>query len=690
MTLARFGDRTDVLLAAGVVGILMLMVLPIPTPLLDLLLAFNITLSLVVLLIPMYTIHPLEFSAFPSLLLIVTLFRLSLNIASTRLILLHGSEGVGAAGQVIKAFGQFVVGGDFVVGTIIFFVLIVINFVVITRGAGRIAEVAARFTLDAMPGKQMSIDAELNAGLINETEARQRRRTIEAEADFYGAMDGASKFVRGDAVAGLLIAVINIVGGFIIGVLRQGMPLLTAAQTYTILTIGDGLVTQVPALIISTAAGIMVTRTASELSMGKELTSQLLVHPRVMGMAAAILVGFGLVPGLPTLPFLILGGVAGGIAYVTAQRQEVASAADEQARQQPEPPERIEALLPLDVLELQVGYALIPLVDVEQDGELLERIKATRRQCALDMGIVVPALHIRDNLQLNPAGYTILLKGVQIARGELMLGHLLAMNPGNAETTLAGIPTREPAFGLPAMWISERDRETAQVAGYTVVNLATVIATHLSEVLKTHAHELLDRQAVQGLLDTLAQQKPKVVEELVPNLLPVGGVQKVLQNLVRERVSIRDLLSILEALADYAPLSKDPEVLTEFTRQRLSRTICKAYLNEQGVLAVISLDARVEALLLDAVKRREPGAPLALDPRTAQHLLERLGTTLEKVLASGGQAVLLCSPTIRWPLRRFLERFLPQLAVISHHEVATDIQVQSTAVVSFDDATETV
>jgi flagellar biosynthesis protein FlhA len=655
----------------------------------DLLLAFNITLALVILMVAMYTLRALEFSAFPSLLLIATLFRLALNIASTRLILLHGGEGAAAAGQVIKSFGQFVVGGDFIVGMILFAVLIIINFVVITKGAGRIAEVAARFTLDAMPGKQMNIDADLNAGLINETEARQRRKDVEAEAEFYGAMDGASKFVRGDAVAGLLITAINIVGGFIIGVLRQAMPIQAAAQTYTLLTIGDGLVAQIPALIISTAAGIMVTRTASETNMGKELTAQLLVHPGAMGMAAVILFGFGIIPGLPTLPFLVLSGLAGAMAYATSKRQAPAVAAEENAPSATEVPEKIESLLPLDALELQVGYALIPLVDMGQDGELLERIKSIRRQCAQEMGIVVPPLHIRDNLQLNPAEYAVLLKEVQIARGELMPNHYLAMNPGTAEGTIPGLPTREPAFGLPATWIPERDREAAQVAGYTVVNLATVIATHLSELLKAHAHELLDRQAVQGLLDTLAEQKPKVIEELVPHLLSLGGVQKVLQNLVRERVSIRDLLTILEALADYAPLTKDPEILTEFTRQRLARSICKAYQNEQGVLGVIVLEPSIEALLIDAAKRREPGAPLALDPKTAQRLLDRLASTLEKVLASGGQAVLLCSPTIRAPLKRFLERFLPQLALLSHHEIAPEVQVQSTATVGLSDALET-
>jgi flagellar biosynthesis protein FlhA len=623
-------------------------------------------------------------------LLIATLFRLALNIASTRLILLHGSEGTAAAGHVIKAFGEFVVGGDFVVGLILFAVLIIINFVVITKGAGRIAEVAARFTLDAMPGKQMSIDADLNAGLINEAEARRRRKAIEAEAEFYGAMDGASKFVRGDAVAGLLITGINIVGGLIIGILRQGMPVQAAAQTYTLLTVGDGLVSQIPALIVSTAAGIMVTRAASETNMGQELSAQLLVHPRALGMAAAILFGFAIIPGLPTLPFLVLSGLAGGAAYLTAQTKGAPKAAEEMPPAAADGPENIEALLPLDTLELQVGYALIALVDPAQDGELLERIKSIRRQFAQEMGVIVPPLHIRDNLQLKAAEYSVLLKGVQIGRGELMPGHYLAMNPGTADGTLAGLPTREPAFGLPATWIVERDREAAQIAGYTVVNLATVIATHLSELLKTYAHELLDRQAVQGLLDKLAQHKPKVVEELVPHLLSLGGVQKVLQNLVRERVSIRDLLTILEALADGALLSKDPETLTEYARQRLSRSICKMYQNEQGVLAVMVLDPSVEALLTDAAKRREPGGPLALDPKTAHRLLERLAATLERVLAGGGQAVLLCSPVVRAPLRRFLERFLPQLAVLSHLEIAPDIQVQATATVGLSDAPETV
>jgi flagellar biosynthesis protein FlhA len=435
----------------------------------------------------------------------------------------------------------------------------------------------------------------------------------------------------------------------------------------------------------------MVTRAGSEANMGKELSAQLHLHPRAMGMASGILFAFGIVPGLPHLPFLILSGLAGAVAYVTSKAKLADSVTPEEDHPaQTEGPEKIEALLPLDVLELQVGYALIPLVDVGQDGELLERIKSIRRQFAQDMGVVVPPLHIRDNLQLKPAEYTVLLKGVQIARAELMPGHFLAMNPGNVEGKIAGLPTHEPAFGLPATWVPDRDRETAQIAGYTVVNLATVIATHLTELLKTSAPELLDRQAVQGLLDALAQQKPKVVEELVPNLLSLGGVQKVLQNLVRERVSIRDLLSILEALADCAPVSKDPELLTEYARQRLSRLICKMYQNEQGVVGVMVLEPSVESLLNEAAKRREPGGALALDPKTAHRLLERLAATVEQVLASGGQAVLLCSPAIRAPLRRFLERFLPQVAVLSHLEIASDIQVQSTAMVGLSDAPETV
>jgi flagellar biosynthesis protein FlhA len=434
----------------------------------------------------------------------------------------------------------------------------------------------------------------------------------------------------------------------------------------------------------------MVTRAASETNMGKELSTQLLVHPRAMGLASAILFCFGIIPGLPTLPFLALSGLTGAIAYATSQAKVVPPAQEEGTPLPPEVPDKLESLLPLDVLELQVGYGLIALVDVEQDGELLERIKSIRRQFAQDMGIVVPPLHIRDNLQLNPTEYAILLKGVQIARGDLLPGHYLAMNPGTAESTIPGVPTREPAFGLPATWIVEQDRDMAQISGYTVVNQATVIATHLTELLKTYAHEMLDRQAVQGLLDTLAQQKPKVVEELVPNALSLGGVQKVLQNLVRERVSIRDLLSILEALADASPLSKDPEILTEYARQRLCRSICKTYQNNEGVLGVMVLEPQVESLMIDAAKRREPGGPLPLDPKTAQRLLDRLASTLEKVLANGGQAVLLCSPAIRAPLRRFLERFLPQLTLLSHLEIAPDVQVQSTAMVGFSDASETV
>ncbi len=569
-------DAGDFILGAGVVAIIAVMILPLPTPLLDLLLTFNITLGIVVLLTAMYTLKPLDFSVFPSLLLIVTLFRLSLNVASTRLILLRGEAGLDAAGQVIKAFGNFVVGGNYVVGLIIFTILVLINFVVITRGAGRIAEVAARFTLDAMPGKQMAIDADLNAGLIEENEAKSRRADIAREADFYGSMDGASKFVRGDAIAGIVITLINIIGGLIIGVLQQGMDLVTAAETYTILTVGDGLVTQIPALIISTAAGIIVSRAGSERQMSRDFGIELSRNPKTLTMAGGIIFLFGLLPGLPKVSFMALGGIVALIGFsATRQKKIVAEKkiklAEEEAAVKLVGPERVEALLPLDLLELEVGYGLIPLVDEEQNGDLLERIRSIRRQFALEMGFIVPPLRVRDNLQLKPGEYSVLIKGIEIARVELMLNHLLAMDPGDTKTKIDGIETKEPAFNLPALWIPENKNEEAQFAGYTVVDLSSVIATHLTELIRTYAHELLSRQDVQKLIDNVAQTNSKLVEELIPDQLNVGQVQKVLQNLLAERVSIRDLLTILETLADYSALSKDPDLLTEYARQKLSR-----------------------------------------------------------------------------------------------------------------------
>jgi flagellar biosynthesis protein FlhA len=549
---ALVAKNTDVLMGFAAMCILMVMIIPIPSAMLDLFLTFNITFALVILLVGMYVLKPLEFSAFPSVLLLATLFRLSLNIASTRLILLHGNEGTQAAGSVIRAFGSFVVGGNYVVGLIVFIILVVVNFVVITKGAGRIAEVAARFTLDAMPGKQMSIDADLNAGLIDDQEARERRQQISSESEYYGAMDGANKFVRGDAIAGIIITLINIVAGFAIGVFQNGMTFSDAAQTYTLLTVGDGLVSQVPALIISTAAGIVVSRAGSDSNLGLDIGSQLLMRPRALAVAAAILFFFGLIPGLPTVPFLMLAILGGAVSYLVFQTEKERKA-DHETMENSEPAEDdtnsgevFRPLPPLDILGLEIGYTLIPLVDVQQDGELLGRIKSIRRQIAQEIGIVVPSIHIQDNMQLKPGEYRIMLKGNEVGAGELMTNHFLAMNPGIAEESVQGIPTKEPTYGIDALWIKEPVREEAIAKGYTVVDLATVMTTHISDVIRRHAHEMIGRQEVQNLLDSLKDTHPKVIEELVPAQLSLGGVVKVLQNLLKEQVAIRDLLTIVE------------------------------------------------------------------------------------------------------------------------------------------------
>jgi flagellar biosynthesis protein FlhA len=682
----------EMLIPIGFVIVVVLMVIPIPTILLDLFLAFNISLSLIVLLLAMYTLKPLEFSTFPSLLLVMTLFRLSLNVASTRLILAHGAEGPSAAGHVIQAFGGFVVGGSYVVGIVIFLILVAINFVVITKGAGRIAEVAARFTLDAMPGKQLAVDAELNSGALTEREARERRRSIEAEADFYGAMDGASKFVRGDAVAGLLIAAINIVGGLVIGVLQGGLQIQDAAQIYTTLTIGDGLVSQVPALLISTAAGIIVTRAASGTDLGTEVTTQILFNPKVLGIVSAILIGFALVPGMPFVPFVVLSGAIGGLAYAGSQEQEKekekekAKAATEKGGAG-EKAEAARSGLPpaLDVLELEVGYELVPLVDGGNGGELIERIRSLRQQLGQELGIAVPPVHIRDNLQLKPGEYAILLKGVEIARSEVRMGYHLAISAGGADPSIAGVPTKEPAFGLDALWVPASERERAQIAGYTVVDVATVVVTHLTELIRRHAHELLGRQEVQQLLDALAKTHPKAVEELVPQLLNVGGIQKVCQNLLREGVSIRDFLSIVESLADHAPTSKDPAQLTEHVRQALSRSIVHRFLNAERMLPVVTLAPRLERALSESLHRNEDGAYLALEPSTAQRLLSRLAQIGEQFAVQNQQPVLLCSSAIRSHMRRFTERFMPSLSILAPAEIPHNIRIHSLGVVNLDD-----
>jgi flagellar biosynthesis protein FlhA len=682
-------DRTEVAMAVAVVSVLMVMVIPLPSLLLDILLSCSFTISLLVMLTSLYITHPLEFSTFPSVLLLTTLFRLSLNIASTRLILLHGNEGTEAAGVVIKSFGQFVVGGNFVVGFIIFAILVIINFVVITKGSGRIAEVAARFTLDAMPGKQMSIDADLNAGIIDEQEARKRRSQISREADFYGAMDGASKFVRGEAVAGILIILVNIGGGFIIGVVQQNMPFLAAAETYTILSIGDALVAQIPALIISTAAGIIVSRAASEMSMGQELSRQFKLQPQAIGVSAGILFTLGLIPGLPHLPFILLSLVVGGVAYLSFQEsQKIAQGkADELQKAIPPPSGEVaESLLHLDRLELEVGYGLIPLVDEEQNGDLLTRIRSIRRQFASDLGMIIPPLRIRDNLQLHPGEYRILIKGNEVAQAEMMMGYFMALNPGEVKKTIDGIPAKEPVFGLPALWVPEKKKEEAQFSGYTVVDISTIMATHMTEVLKAHADELLGRQDVQKLLDRLAQSSPKAVEELTPNNLSLGVIQRVLQNLLRERVSIRDLLTIVETLADYATLSKDPDILTEYVRQKLARSIAKQYETSGGTLPVIALEQRMEDLLREKIVRGEQGSYLSLEPAVAQKVLTSINQTLDRVSHLNSQPVILCSPGIRRHLRKLLDRFLPQVAVLSHNEITPQTKIQSLGMVSLSHA----
>jgi flagellar biosynthesis protein FlhA len=719
------GGGGDIILGLGVVGVLLVFLFPIPTPALDLLLTLNVTVAVIVLLTALYTLKPLDFSIFPSLLLILTLFRLALNIGSTRLILLNGAQGPEAAGEVIQAFGNFVVGGNYVVGVIIFVILVIINFMVITKGSGRIAEVAARFTLDAMPGKQMAIDADLAAGLIQEADAKARREVIAREADFYGAMDGASKFVRGDAVAGILITVINIVGGFVIGVLQNGMPPGLAAQTYTVLTVGDGLVSQLPALMISTAAGIIVSRAGAESPMSREFTAQFTLRHEALALSGGIVFLLGLLPGLPTAAFCLTGIVISAISFALWRRRRIAAAMGEGGRAprpgfaglagpqapppgaagapaapgpgappggapapagaQAAPPsvEKVEALLPLDVLELEVGYGLIPLVDEEQGGELLERIRSIRRQFALEAGFIVPPMHVRDNLQLRPGEYAVLIKGDEVGRAEMMIKHQLAMNPGDARRDVPGIPTREPAFGLEALWIPEERKDEAQQFGWTVVTLPSVMATHLTEIIRAHADELISRQDVQRLVDGAAQTNEKVVEELIPALLTIGQIQKVLQNLLRERVSIRDMPSILEVLADHAPITHDTDLLTEFARQRLARGIIRNYTTPSGELPLMTVGADIEDGLGRSITETERGAYLTLDPDTGQRILNAVNNGVQVLTSQNLQPVVLCSPMVRRHLRKLTERFIPNLVVLSHSELTATTRLKIMGEVTF-------
>ncbi|MBI5920401.1 MAG: flagellar biosynthesis protein FlhA [Betaproteobacteria bacterium] len=666
-----------------IVMILSMMVLPLPPFLLDVFFTFNIAISIMVMLVAMYTLKPLDFSVFPTVLLVTTLLRLSLNVASTRVVLLEGHTGPDAAGKVIEAFGHFLVGGNYAVGLVVFIILVVINFVVITKGAGRIAEVSARFTLDAMPGKQMAIDADLNAGLIGEDEARRRRAEIAQEADFFGSMDGASKFVRGDAVAGILILFINIIGGLIVGVLQHEMDIASAAKNYTLLTIGDGLVAQIPALIISTAAGLVVSRVTTNEDVGQQVAGQMFGNPTVMLLTAFILGVLGLIPGMPNLVFLLLAGALGGFAWWIMRSQTQLAATQVVPVVQDLQQESIDAswsdVAPVDVLGLEVGYRLIPLVDKGQDGDLLKRIRGLRKKFAQEIGFLAAPVHIRDNLELKPNGYRITLKGVEIGAGESYPGMLLAINPGRVAGPLAGNTTKDPAFGLPAIWIEAALREQAHVLGYTVVDAGTVVATHLNHVILSHAAELLGRQETQSLLDHIAKDAPKLVEDLVPKLISMSIVQRVLQNLLEEGVNIRDMRSIIETLAEHATRTQDPLELTTQVRIALGRAIVQQLYPGSIELSVMALDSGLERALGQTVQGG--GNASGIEPGLADTLLRDTAIAAQRQEESGLPAVLLVPGHLRWLLSRFLRRAVPQLSVISNAEVPDSRTIRVTAII---------
>lgn len=672
--------NTDIAVGVGLMLILSVMIVPISPMVLDLLLSITLSSAIVILLVSVYSKKPLDFSTFPSVLLIMTLFRLSLNVASTRNILLRGGQdGTGAAGNIIRSFGEFVVEGNFVVGLIVFIILVIINFLVITKGAGRVAEVGARFTLDAMPGKQMAIDADLNAGLIDENEARRRRAEVAKEADFYGSMDGASKFVRGDAIAGILITITNIIAGIIVGVAQNGMSVMDAAETFTLLTVGDGLVSQIPALIISTAAGIIITRNASDDNLGDQMTSQLKVHPKAIYMAASVLFVFSVIPGLPKSPFITIG-IALCVLGWWLDKSRKADEEESLRVQEPDKvvePETLEGLLNLELVELEVGYGLVNLVDSEQNGDLLERITHIRKQFAIDWGVILPSVRIKDNLELKPGGYKLRVKGIEVAKGDLMADHFLAMDPGSVIEKIDGIETVEPVFGLPAVWISEEQKEDAQYSGYTVVDLSTVMATHLTEVLKSNLHELFGRQELVNILENFKESHPKIVSDLIPDILSLGLVLKVLQNLLREGVSIRDLRTILETLAEYGTSIKDADTLTELARESLYRTITNSIRSEQGDIPLFTLDRVIEESIAQNIVQTESGNQLSLDPKVTQNILASLNERIEDATNMGEKMIILCSPVIRHHFKRLTEKFIPNLIVVSHNELSPDANIRS-------------
>ena len=670
----------DIAITIGIIFIILMIIIPIPLFLVDILLSLNISLALLILLISMYNKEALDFSVFPSLLLITTLFRLSLNITTTRYILSEGN-----AGQVIEAFGNFVMGGNPVVGFVVFIIIVIVQFMVITKGSERVAEVAARFTLDAMPGKQMAIDADLNSGLIDEREAKNRRLKIQGEADFYGAMDGASKFVKGDAVAGILITLVNVIGGFIIGVLIQGMPMAEALSRFTILSVGDGLVSQIPALLISTGTGIVVTRATSESNLGRDFIDQLFNNYKIMFIISGVLFFLALTP-LPFIPYMLLSLIFLGSGLNMLRRSRIEERAPEIGEEQDNVeeirrPENVLPLLNVDPIELEFGYGIIPLADKSQGGDLFDRLVMIRRQCALELGIVVPMIRLRDNIQLQPNEYVIKIKGVEVSGGEILFDHYLAMNPGIADGEIKGIDTVEPAFGLPAKWIDEKERERAEIFGYTVVDPPSIISTHLTEVIKKHAHELIGRQDVKMLLDNLKETHPTLVDEVIPSLLSIGDIQKVLSNLLREGVSIRNFSNIMEALADYGQVTKDTDMLTEYSRQTMFRSITKQFISRDDA-KVITLDPDLERIIMESLQTTETGTYMALDPSISQKLVSSLGKEVEKVLSIGEQPLIVTAPVVRFYFKKNVEQISDDIIVLSYNEIDPKTKIQYIGTVS--------
>ncbi len=683
----RSNISNDLFLILGVFTVLIMLLMPLPNVLIDLFVAFNFTLSVLILLVTIYSQGALSFNVFPTFLLIITLFRLALGILLTRALLLTAS-----AGNIVQTFGQFVVGGNYVVGIIIFLVLIIIQFVVITGGAQRVAEVAARFTLDAMPGKQMAIDADLNAGLIDEITARQRRQDVSKEADFYGSMDGATKFIRGDAIAAIIIIIVNILGGFIIGMFQLGMPLLQALQTYTLLTVGAGIVLQIPALLISSATGIIVTKATSDKSLAADISKQLFSHQRVLYIAAALSTLAAFIPGIPKIQFFLLSALFGWLGFnlESVEKKELAEQASTEKEKKAAdaaaaPPEKIIPTVQSEVMEMEIGYGVIPLVDPSQGGSLLDGITNMRKKVASEMGIVVPPIRIRDNISIKPNHYLIKVKGSEVARGEVMIDRFLAMNPGNATERISGFETTEPTFGLPAIWIAESDKERAQVSGYTVVDASSVLITHLTEVIRLHSSDLLGRQEVKILTENVKKQYPAVVEELMPNQMGLGDIQKVLHNLLDERVPIRNLVTILEILADHSKTNKNIDQLTSYCRQGLARLITKQYQTPKGVVVTITLDPVLEQRIADSIQYTEQGAFTSLDPSFIQRIFESLAIEVEKLGDQGYQPIILCSSSVRPHFRRLTQRSFPNLTVLAYNEILPDVEIQALGLVRMPD-----